>query len=247
MHFPTHDQAGSQAVHPGSLGSMRRFAAAWLPGILGSLLLLSACQTIPTKTYEVRQRAFTYNPLALVQDYHEEYAYIEQRRHSVLNGLAQASADRSAPVAELPAHLKGLAFSGGGIRSATFHPGILEALQDMKTLPAIDYLSTVSGGSYIAGWMLAHLGTPQDDAYGNLVQTHDPGELLDPHGDFVTHLRHRSGFIKEGGFWEGPKLFWSYLWRLIPYYVWDLALHIKTPPDIGNELHLFTPTRTGSS
>ena len=23
--------------------------------------------------------------------------------------------------------------------------------------------------------------------------------------------------------------------------MWDLALHIKTPPDIGNELHLFTP------
>lgn len=67
----------------------------------------------------------------------------------------------------------------------------------MKTLPAIDYLSTVSGGSYIAGWMLAHLGNPQDDAYGNLVQTHDPEELLDPHGDFITHLRHHSGFIKD--------------------------------------------------
>lgn len=220
---------------------MRRPAATWFPGILIGLLLLSACQTVPTKTYEVRQRAFTYNPAQLVQDYQEEYAYIERRRHSVLNGLAEAVTDRLAPVSTVPGHLKGLAFSGGGIRSATFHLGILQALQDMKTLPAIDYLSTVSGGSYIAGWMLAHLGTPQDDAYGNLVQTHDPGELLDPNGDFVTHLRHRSGFIKEGGFWEGPKLVWSYLWRLIPYYVWDIGLHIKTPPDIGNELHLFTP------
>lgn len=32
------------------------------------------------------------------------------------------------------------------------------------------------------------------------------GKLLDPSNDFVTHLRHHAGFIKEGGFWEGPKL-----------------------------------------
>jgi hypothetical protein len=85
------------------------------------------------------------------------------------------------------------------------------------------------------------LGQELDDPYGNLVQTPDQANLLDPHGDFVTHLRHHAGFIREGGFWEGPKLIWGYIWRLIPYYVWDLVLHIKTPPDIGNELHLFTP------
>lgn len=38
---------------------------------------------------------------------------------------------------------------------------------------------------------------PQDDTYGNLVQTHDPGKLLHPHGDFITQLRHHSGFIKD--------------------------------------------------
>jgi len=113
----------------------------------------------------------------------------------------------------------------------------------MQRLQKVDYLSTVSGGSYIAGWMLAHLGRELEDDYGNLVQTPDQAKLLDAHGDFVTHLRHHAGFIKEGGFWEGPKLIWGYLWRLIPYYVWDLGLHIKTPPEIGNELHLFTPYR----
>ncbi|WP_455387785.1 patatin-like phospholipase family protein [Petrachloros mirabilis] len=220
---------------------MRLPVVTWSFVLLGGICFLSACQTVPTKTYDVRQRAFTYDPAALVRDYQEEYAYIENRRHHVVNGNSNPSSSAMPPVTQVPAHLKGLAFSGGGIRSATFHLGILEALQDMKTLPAIDYLSTVSGGSYIAGWMLAHLGNPQDDAYGNLVQTHDPGELLDPQGDFITHLRHHSGFIKEGGFWEGPKLVWSYLWRLIPYYIWDLAFHIKTPPDVGNELHLFTP------
>jgi hypothetical protein len=49
----------------------------------------------------------------------------------------------------------GLAFSGGGIRSATFNLGILQALADLKLLYRVDYLSTVSGGGYIGGWLAA--------------------------------------------------------------------------------------------
>ena len=49
--------------------------------------------------------------------------------------------------------LVGLAFSGGGIRSATFNLGILQALASLGLLTRIDYLSTVSGGGYIAGWL----------------------------------------------------------------------------------------------
>ena len=43
----------------------------------------------------------------------------------------------------------GLAFSGGGIRSATFNLGILQGLAQAKLLGHIHYLSTVSGGGYI--------------------------------------------------------------------------------------------------
>ncbi len=43
----------------------------------------------------------------------------------------------------------GLAFSGGGIRSATFNLGVLQALGRLRLLPLFDYLSTVSGGGYI--------------------------------------------------------------------------------------------------
>jgi len=52
-------------------------------------------------------------------------------------------------------NLVGLAFSGGGIRSATFNLGVLQALADLKLLFRIDYLSTVSGGGYIGGWLAA--------------------------------------------------------------------------------------------
>lgn len=49
----------------------------------------------------------------------------------------------------------GLAFSGGGIRSATFNLGILQALAKNNLLRTFDYLSTVSGGGYISGWLMA--------------------------------------------------------------------------------------------
>ena len=40
----------------------------------------------------------------------------------------------------------GLALSGGGVRSATFNLGLLQALEKHDFLKYIDYLSTVSGG-----------------------------------------------------------------------------------------------------
>jgi hypothetical protein len=51
------------------------------------------------------------------------------------------------------AALAGLAFSGGGIRSATFNLGILQAVAEARLLHHFDYLSTVSGGGYIGGWL----------------------------------------------------------------------------------------------
>jgi hypothetical protein len=48
----------------------------------------------------------------------------------------------------------GLAISGGGIRSATFALGIIQALAEEKILRCVDYLSTVSGGGYIGSWLL---------------------------------------------------------------------------------------------
>ena len=52
-------------------------------------------------------------------------------------------------------NLTGLAFSGGGIRSATFNLGILQALAEKGLLHKFDYLSTVSGGGYIGSWLAA--------------------------------------------------------------------------------------------
>jgi hypothetical protein len=47
----------------------------------------------------------------------------------------------------------GLALSGGGIRSATFSLGLVQALARSGVLPKVDYLSTVSGGGYIGAFL----------------------------------------------------------------------------------------------
>jgi hypothetical protein len=48
-----------------------------------------------------------------------------------------------------------LCFSGGGIRSATFGLGVLQGLARLKLVSQFDFLSTVSGGGYLGGWLTA--------------------------------------------------------------------------------------------
>jgi Patatin-like phospholipase len=61
--------------------------------------------------------------------------------------------DRTPNGRRLPGKTVGLAFSGGGIRSATFHLGVLQGLGRHGLLKQIDYLSTVSGGGFIGSWL----------------------------------------------------------------------------------------------
>jgi NTE family protein len=52
----------------------------------------------------------------------------------------------------------GLALSGGGLRAATFHLGVLRRLADEKLLGDVRQLSTVSGGSLITAALFARTG-----------------------------------------------------------------------------------------
>jgi hypothetical protein len=90
--------------------------------------------------------------------------------------------------------LIGLAFSGGGIRSATFNLGILQGLAKYKLLPRIDYLSTVSGGGYIGGWFTTWikrrgLQNVMDDLTAASPQTGSP----EP--EPVSYLRKFSNYL----------------------------------------------------
>ncbi|MEO5912962.1 MAG: GMC oxidoreductase [Luteolibacter sp.] len=54
---------------------------------------------------------------------------------------------------KLPSDTVGLALSGGGIRSATFALGLLQALAGKNKLREIDFLSTVSGGGFTGSFL----------------------------------------------------------------------------------------------
>jgi len=81
--------------------------------------------------------------------FERELADIRERRR-----LQYAASDRDQDPRE---NLVGLALSGGGIRSATFCLGLLQGLDRLRLLRVFDYLSTVSGGGFIGGWLSAWL------------------------------------------------------------------------------------------
>lgn len=85
---------------------------------------------------------------------------------------------------ERPQDVIGMAFSGGGIRSATFNLGVLQGLQELDLLRYVDYLSTVSGGGFIGSWLV---GNVRRSAYWL-------GRLAD-WSPSIAHLRSHSNYL----------------------------------------------------
>ncbi len=96
----------------------------------------------------------------------------------------------------------GLALSGGGIRSATFNLGVLQALAEGKILRYVDYLSTVSGGGYIGSWLIAWLKrSTYEEVERELVPQWDKHEACRPTPqieflrDYSNYLTPQLGFL----------------------------------------------------
>jgi hypothetical protein len=98
--------------------------------------------------------------------------------------------------------LVGLAFSGGGIRSATFGLGVLESLHKCGLLRKVDLLSTVSGGGYIGAWLSANCRRHAD--------------WLDPKRDWtpsIAHLRRYSKYLSpKVGFFSADTWSMATIW-----------------------------------
>lgn len=92
--------------------------------------------------------------------------------------------------------LIGLAFSGGGIRSATFNLGVLQALAKRDILRGVDYLSTVSGGGYIAAFLVSWIRNlrgraPAEQVQGHLSPDGKAGKTQQP----IEFLRRYSNYL----------------------------------------------------
>jgi hypothetical protein len=86
-----------------------------------------------------------------------EYDAVLERRRALGVGASSGFGRPDSVARGDPAWLFGVALSGGGIRSASFCLGALQALDQYKLTPRIDYLSTVSGGGYIGSAMVADM------------------------------------------------------------------------------------------
>jgi hypothetical protein len=83
-----------------------------------------------------------------------------------------------------------LCLSGGGIRSAAFALGVLQALSRKELLTRFHYLSTVSGGGYIGSWLQRWIHDEKGGAgevMRRLAKRTEPEE--------VKNLRENSNFI----------------------------------------------------
>ncbi|HJU41327.1 MAG TPA: patatin-like phospholipase family protein [Vicinamibacterales bacterium] len=90
-----------------------------------------------------------------------------------------------------------LCLSGGGIRSATFSLGVIQALAKRGLLGQFHYLSTVSGGGYIGSWLTAWIHRHPDGLTGvereivrgepaPIFRLREYSRYLAPHFGFVT-------------------------------------------------------------
>ncbi|HEY6362783.1 MAG TPA: patatin-like phospholipase family protein [Vicinamibacterales bacterium] len=132
--------------------------------------------------------------------YEAEWRTIQERRFGPSAALLPpATASRS---------LSGLALSGGGIRSATFNLGVLQALNRNGLLDDFDYLSTVSGGGFVGGWWSAWLTRSASEArplfpddervetWRHHVRHRKPGEDASPaEPDPIHHVRLFSNYL----------------------------------------------------
>lgn len=92
--------------------------------------------------------------------------------------------------------LVGLAHSGGGIRSATFSLGVLQALGRHGILKYVDYISTVSGGGFIGSCLSSNLNYKQAQPQGEQFPLHYQPGVQEPNS--ISHLRNSGKYLAPG-------------------------------------------------
>jgi hypothetical protein len=118
-----------------------------------------------------------------------------------------------------PSNLFGIALSGGGIRSATVNLGVLKILHKCGILHLADYLSSVSGGGYIGGYVhskLRRAGSAKE-SYADLFTEND-----------LKHFREYGYYLTPGsGLKEAiNKLRFAgvFVFSLLMNWIWVFAL-----------------------
>jgi hypothetical protein len=121
------------------------------------------------------------------------------------------------------AALAGLALSGGGVRSATFNLGVLQALGEAQLLRDFDYLSTVSGGGFIGGWLSKCIRERHGDvrAVEAMLTPGAAGQAVQAEPVEIQFLRQYSNYLSPRS-----GMFSADTWTLIGTYVRNTGLNL---------------------
>lgn len=161
-------------------------------------------------TPKTKARSLTFGQLMELEDLHlqlEEGVRREQARqaqkpvpgHPPTLKLKIAGDAQNAPHHDEP-HVSftnrdrfGLAFSGGGMRSASFNLGVLQALADKGLLTHLDYFSTISGGGYLGGFWSALRHQYEKKHPSSELKKTDPAQVAASRADALS-----SDLLKAG-------------------------------------------------
>ncbi len=147
----------------------------------------------------------------------DEQTYIRRRWQNVYGSAREREPTPDVEGPALGRGLVGLAFSGGGIRSATINLGIAQALHRRGVFRHADYMSTVSGGGYLG----SSISTIMRD--GDPFPYHDGGNggggpqtplrrwlkrfgKEQPETPFLIWLRNNSNYLATGGMLDYVRL-----------------------------------------
>ena len=115
-----------------------------------------------------------------------------------------------------------LCLSGGGIRSGTFALGVIQSLAGRGMLEQFDYLSTVSGGGYIGGWLTAWIHRHPNGLLGVIADLGGRARAskVEPEPEPLRHLRDYSSFITPR-----TGLLSADTWTFVVIYIRNLLLN----------------------
>jgi hypothetical protein len=115
---------------------------------------------------------------------------------------------------EQPTEMRiGVACSGGGIRSAAFSLGALQALQEEHVLPRVDYVAAVSGGNYIA----SALSITASESDAGVFADQPPWAQGSPE---ERYLRHHTDYLAPGlvgRLWLAANFVYGFVVNYLPF------------------------------
>lgn len=184
--------AEEEAVHP---------VKQWLAKAVARVWRKSAPESEEEASEVFRQKVFA-----------REIEYIQDRWRAVDSDHPKKCPEdqehEETPAVSTENQLVGLAFSGGGIRSATFNLGVLQVLQRRGVLRFVDYLSTVSGGGFLGASLSTLLSENARRGEGERLGEF-PYEFSSTENEpaAVSYLRNNSNYLAPRGVVDYLRIF----------------------------------------